>query len=193
MTYPALSDLKTELGISGSGDDTRLTTYVDGAIAYAERYTGRVFVAASATRTFPIARPHVDAGRKTLWTYAEFVAVSQFDIDGVTIDSGEYYLRSYNQQPPYVAIHLHRGSSYFLKDSDGMTHCEVTATWGYSAACPDAVFSAILRLGTWLYRASQQGSGGAVAAASRRGGTVIEASKLPDGVLMILDKYKRAY
>lgn len=193
MAYPDVDDLKVELGISSSGDDAKLTGYVNGAIGIVEKETSRVFVAASAVRSFPCMSPHVDRSRRTLFTHSEFVAVTQLDIDGETIPTTQYYAESHNGVAPFSKIIIRRGSSYRFTDSDGLTDIDVTATWGYSADCPAALASVIIKLAAWMYRSNSTGSGGAVAAGSRRGGIVVEAAAIPADIMKVIKSFGRWY
>jgi hypothetical protein len=47
MPGPTLSDLKTSIGLTGSGDDAILATCLDAALAQAQRDTGRTFAYSS--------------------------------------------------------------------------------------------------------------------------------------------------
>src|SRR5689334_23169817 len=79
-SLPSVSDIKTYLGLSGTGDDTLLAERLAAGIAMAERDTGRVFSATSNTTTVYSTnnetivaihdRPYTDASRVVTWNGA---------------------------------------------------------------------------------------------------------------------------
>ena len=75
----------------------------------------------------------------------------------MTIPTSDYFADSVNGMPPYERVKLYPGSTYRVKDSDGKTPMTVTATWGYSDACPDDIFIAIIRFASWRYRSQSSG------------------------------------
>lgn len=117
---PSLSDVKTYLGITGSGDDALISTSILSAVAQAERDTGRVFSytsnntrqystdghAAVTIRDVPV----TDAGRVVTW-------------NGVTLVQGTSYWLLPDRRNPDVSITLQlrpfdRTGQWWLADPD---------------------------------------------------------------------------
>jgi hypothetical protein len=83
MSLPALADLKTYLGLTGSGDDALIAQLLPIGVAIAERDTGRTFASGSNTATtystngmamIPIHdRPVDDPSRTVTWNGATLV------------------------------------------------------------------------------------------------------------------------
>src|SRR5438876_700277 len=77
---PSVTDIKTEIGLIGSGDDALIATKIAAAIAMAEHDTGRVFSSSSnTTRRYSTNneslliihdRPMTDASRVVTWSGA---------------------------------------------------------------------------------------------------------------------------
>lgn len=157
MTYPTLTNLKTFLSISGSGEDARLQFALDAAQAFIERSTHRVFVSASADKYFD--QGFIREGGRLLAFQRDCTAITAVvNGDGEAIT--QYYATS--QDAPFYAIRLDTDVvTPFHVGSDG-TRVKVTAAWGFSAACPDDVFEAIMLAAQQFYNASQEGSGGVV-------------------------------
>lgn len=157
MAYPTLTNLKTFLGISGSGEDGRLQFALDAAQSFVERSTHRVFVAASADKYFD--QGFIREGGRLLALHRDFTSVSAVvNGDGVAVT--QYYVLG--QDAPYYAIRLDDDVvTPFYVGSDG-TRVKVTAVWGFSTACPDDVFEAIMLAAQQFYNASQEGVGGVV-------------------------------
>lgn len=189
MAYPVLADLKAWLGISATSEDTTLTTLLNSAVAFVERYTGRSFVAAAGTREFPVRPPFVSKDRFRLWVAADLINVSTLvNGDGTTLSSGDYYLESPNMQPPYNVIALERSSATVFYSTNG-DRISVSGDWGYSANCPDDVFGVILSICAEEYRRKVSG-GGTVNVASRSSGVVLAAGSLDQVQRLILEGYR---
>ncbi len=184
--YPVLSDLKLMLSVAGTSEDTLLSQYLAEAIAFVEKYTGRVFVAESEARDFPLEK-FGSATLTAIRVYMEFVSVDTVAVDGEEIPTSEYYAESYNGHLPYSAIRLYRNSPYRFTSTGIAT---ITANWGYSANCPDDVFGAILQFASWRYRNRNTG---APQAQSTRAGIVFAGTSLPESVVALLANYRKVY
>jgi hypothetical protein len=185
MTYPTDNELRDWVGLGAT--DAQLTAARLAAIGYIERYTDRVFVAASATRKFPAASPWLRG--LDLLTFSDFVSVTAVvNGDGETLPSSAYYLMGVH--PPYYAIRLTRESAKAWRGS-ALEQVSVTASWGYSAACPDAVKWAIFELGKSFYMARQSATGGPVTSASRQAGLVQMSGVIPDNIADVLATFRR--
>ena len=152
MAYATLVQLKAYLGISTIADDALLSEELDRATADIEVYTGRVFVAASATRY--ITREYLASDGLTLWTDGQFVAITGLlngDTDQTAIAATEYSTVPRNAGPPYYAIKLHLASTVYWQWATDVD-VEVTATWGWSAAALGNIEHACIRLTGYYYR-----------------------------------------
>jgi len=189
MTYPTLANLRTWVNVA-TGDDSPLQWAVDAAIAYVEKSTGRLFVAATETRSYVPGKNFVSHDHFTLHLMNDLVSVTTLtNGDGVEISSSDYTLYSNSGSAPYHQIVLHPWSSVrFGFVSQNIT---VAGDWGYSADCPDDVFEAILVLAQHDYLARQTGQGGPVAVGARRSGLVIPADKIPALVETVIARYTR--
>lgn len=109
---PTVTDVKTYLGLTGTGDDTLITERVAAAISMAERDTGRVFSAASNTTNYYSSNieaiiitrdmPFVDASRVVTW-------------NGVTLTEGTNCWFLPDRRDPNTTHHLQlRPSGAFL-------------------------------------------------------------------------------
>jgi hypothetical protein len=192
MTYPINTDLKTYLAITGSTEDSLLTTIINGAINYVERATGRDFVSASATRSFPCLPQFVDSGRKMLTTKGmDFASVSAIvNGDGDTLSASEYYLwpiGALTDGRPYYRVVLTDESGLVWTDRPSLI--AVTAHWGFSTACPAAIFEALLELGANMYRRRQTGNTGQVLQVGRA--VLVQPGDLSSTITDVIQAYKR--
>lgn len=82
-----LATVKTELNISGSGDDTFLNTLIDQASAFIRKYTGRIFERQTLTETLP------GTGFVDLYpTRTPIVSITSITLNGTLLSSDEYTL-----------------------------------------------------------------------------------------------------
>ncbi len=196
MTYPTTANLKTFLKITSASDDAVLDYALDAAIEFVERQTGRVFVVvADKIELFPVQAPHVLPSNNLKLLFLRDLAAAPTTVtngDGVAVTSSEYLLLSPYHVAPYFGIELYRNTSgVYWQHGGDYTNISIDAKWGYSEDCPDVIFQVILQIAQHDYQARSTGQGGAVAAASRRGGLVIPPSGLPDDVLERLHLYRR--
>lgn len=150
MAYITLAQLKEDLGIAEEGDDFVLEQKIDAAQKIIEYLTSRVFEAASATRYYT----WDDVDGLILWLDADLVAltsVTNGDSDGTSISTDDITLLPRNEGPPYDRLRLDDGStSVWEVDTDYWI--QVVGTWGWSAAPPEPIKQACLRLAAYLYR-----------------------------------------
>lgn len=190
MTYPTSANFKTWAGISGSGDDTVVGYALDGAKAWFERECNRVFVAASATKKFPVRHPYVGKDKTRLNLLGQFLvavtSITNGDDDVLVVDT-EYVLHPL--AAPYHRVDIVRASGLFWTDGGDGSPVTIEATWGESAACPADVFLGILELAQAEYLARMQGTGGTVQF-SGNSGMILQPSEFPKRVHEIADNYR---
>jgi len=191
--YVALSELKTALGISGSGDDDFLNLGIDAAEQAINDLCGRKFTAdgSASARTYR-AQSYL-AVTDDISTLTGLVVKTDTSADG-TFDttwtaSTDYQVEPLNNITKGRSVNNLRaiGSYTFPVYGDGQVSVEVTAKWGWPAV-PDTVKQAALMLASRLYgrKASPMG----VIGVGDFGPVRISRSD-PDIAFLLMD-YKRA-
>lgn len=193
MSWCLLAELKTELGIAVSADDTLLQQCLDDAQAFIEgpEGAGRLFqVAADTTRHFDAVQDVTDDGR-TLWLDEDLCAITSVtNGDSTTVGGASYVANPRNRTPSY---------SLTLKDSTGLTWTYATdpenaitivGKWGWSTSAPADIHKAHKRLAGYYYRqkTSQIDIDRPMLVP---GGTTILPMKVPADVMVILDGYRK--
>lgn len=190
MTYPTITDLKAWLGITGATEDANLTVINDGVIESVEAHTGRVFVAASATRSFPVIDRYVKQNQRVLVLAGEITALTTLtNGDGVAYVVGDFDLLPV-EYSFFTHIRLRSSVNQFSDNGDGSL-IQVVADWGYSTACPADLKLAMIEHGALQYRVKTSGGSGQVATTSRQRGLVFEAGELPSRIMDVYERYKR--
>lgn len=184
MAYTTAANVKTYLGISGSGDDTLLGTLVARAQAIIDAYTGRTFEASTETRYYGIDAVegnllHVDKDLLTVTTLTNGNAAA------TTITNTQYWLWPRNRGR-YRGIMLKSDYSW---EQDTDYFISVAGTWGWSATVPADIAHACDRLAAYLYR--QKDAQVFDVVASPETGLVTVPQGIPRDVQVILDRYLR--
>lgn len=188
MAYPTITNLKAFLGVSGSGDDTNLTTALSGAIALFEKKTGRTFVAAADTKYFSV-RKYVTMKGRRLSLFTDLCTITTLtNGDGVVVAATDYELVPLSA--PYYEIWLNKSSGLYFWDGGDDTKISIVGTWGYSTDVPDDVAMAVLQLAKYLYNASKV-TAGAVQATGRASGLTIPKQEMPKFTREIIEMYAR--
>lgn len=196
MAYQVAADIKSYLGINGSGDDELLTTLIAQAQRTIEASTGRVFEAGGdALRRFDYDR-HIledeDGARRLLvLDGADLCAItSVVNGDGTTVASTEYVTEP-RHAPPYWGLRLKRGSGVAWTYTDTPENAiAVTGKWAYSLLPPDDVKMATRDLAVWLYRRRGQ-EGTALEPVMSGSGVIMFPPKLPETVKLVIARYQR--
>lgn len=191
MTYPTDADVKTFLGITGSGEDALVGWLLEAAIQFVESYCGHTFVAdeLQTVEVVPEYPNLLDGRRVLLIRDTEFMAVTSVkNGDGVTLAASDYKLLP-RSGPPYHKIELRPGLVWW-RGSDGLGVVEIGGTTGTSTGCPADVFLAIIQIAAYEYRARQTGAGGAVTTATRQG-MIIPPQSLAPHIMEKLNPYRR--
>jgi hypothetical protein len=188
MTYPTAANLKDWMGVSGNTKDTQLGWALAGAIDYVEQYCNRVFVAATATRQFPVRYPFVGKHNRQLNFYEDLAAITSItNGDGVVIT--DYYTLPNNA--PYIGVFLNASAGIAFTDNGDGSTIAVAGSWGYSASCPSAIFTAVMEIAKQSFNSAQQGVGGDMASASRGSGLLVNPGQFPKMITDVLNSYKR--
>lgn len=157
MTYPALADLKSYLGVTTSASDTVLQSYLTVSIKFVERFTGRVFVAESRTLSIPSASSAVRLRGRLLALPMDVLSVSRLSVVGesneTVVPSTDFQLVSALGAAPYRIIKLHP-SAQVRFNFDGYHTISVGCMAGYSTSSPPDVNLAILQIAAGMYRKS---------------------------------------
>ena len=187
MAYATLAQAKTELGISGSGDDTILQEKLDAATIVIERETGWVFEAATDTRYFD--SEAVEG--YVLWVGGDLVSITTLtngDDDSTVIITADYRLLPRNEGPPYYGIQMLVDTTTTWEfDVDG--EVSVLGAWGYSASPPDDIVQGCVRLAGYYYRIKDAQAYETISVSDA--GVITIPKGIPADVKLILDKYPR--
>ncbi len=188
MAYPDTAAAKTYLGISASTDDTLIGRLVNAAISFVERETGRVFVAASATKKFPCTATFVSKDKLTLALYRDLVSVTTVtNGDGqVVVADTDFYLHPI--EAPYHRLVMLPTVGKVWNDGAAGGRISILGTWGYAADVPAALYEAILEIVAIYYRASA--AGGTITQVNQAG-VFIQGQTLPPHVADVLKVYRR--
>ena len=153
--YVALSELKSALGITGSGDDAFLNLAIDSAEGSIDDLCGRVFTAAgsASARTYR-AQPYVCvtddvSSTSGLVVKTDTTGNGEFNTTWAATD---YQIEPLNDLAKGRGINVFRavGSELFPVYGDGLAAVEVTARWGWPSV-PDNVKQAALMLSARLF------------------------------------------
>lgn len=196
MAYIAKVDVKTYLGIGGSGDDDLIDALIAQAQKYIEEQTGRVFEAsADTTRAFDYDR-HVledeDGRRRTLYLagYDLATITSVVNGDGTTVAASQYVTEP-RRETPYWALTLKQSASVAWTYNDTPEGAIlVTGKWAYATAAPDDVKLATRDLTVWLYRRRGQEGASLDAPQMSPSGVMLFPPKMPETVKMTICRYQ---
>lgn len=188
MTNPTVANLKALLDVSGAGEDTELGWAIDGAIAWLEQKTGRVFVepVADVEVSFPVARPFVRGN--VLW-------LGRRDLGAITsvtngneevVSSSSYYLLPIGGPYRRIVLRPQYGVAWTAGSGKSIV---VDGRWYYTKDCPKDVFDAELMLAQFWYLSILSGPGGAVA--GRMGEFTVNEGEIPVYVKQVVRDRRR--
>lgn len=159
MAYCTNTEVKAYLGISGTGDDSLLTTLIARAQKAIENYTGRKFEhdATGVKRYFSVGK---DTRGKLLLLDEDLCAISTNGVvtnaddgsGGTAIPSAEYITHPRNKTPYWGIEILGSSSNYWRYTDDAENGIEITGKWAYSASPPVDIVQACIRYAAFLYR-----------------------------------------
>lgn len=191
MAYCTAANVKTYLGISGSGDDTligEIITYAQQAI---DSHCRRTFEAGSDTdQYFTVGR---DTEGLWLWFDRDIAAITTVlngDPSSTEVTSAQYVTEPYNA--PYHGIKiLGSAAKVWEYNQDPENAIKVTGKWAYSAAAPADITFAAIRLSGYMYRAKDSSMDIDRPIITDAGVTLLPLG-LPNDVIKILAPYRKA-
>ena len=150
MAYCTLSELKLQIGITSTSDDTMLTSLIADAQALIDAQCGRTFEASSdAERTFDAVRNV--RGRLLILDRDLAQITSIINGDGTTITASQYTTEPRNETP-YWGIRLLASSgiswTYSTDPEDAIT---IDGRWAWSVTADDVVKKACLDTAHLMY------------------------------------------
>lgn len=151
MAYCTNTDVKTYLGITGSGDDALLTSLCTRAQAMVDRYCNRTFEASSNTdRKFDAVR---DTVLGVLFLDEDLASINTItNGDGTSVASTKYVTEP-RTATPYYSIRLLASSNLsWTYTTDPENAITVSGKWAYSTTAPADVVHATIRWAAYLYR-----------------------------------------
>lgn len=152
--YTTRDDVKTSLGIPASvtADDAAIDAAIAAAEALVDNYTGRSFVAASATRTYiPRTASILDVDDLSSVTSGLTVKTDE-DQDGTfetTLTIGTDFVAAGNDAPYRQLTNVNRGWPLSLY---GRPTIEITAVFGYAPTVPANIKQAALLMSCRLFQ-----------------------------------------
>ena len=159
-SYCSTADVKTELNITDSDDDTRIDRIVVSVSRQIDDWLGRPSATSSGTRYYTAMTPwRIDVDPFTSLTSVAYDSVGDWSAY-TTYASTEYQAGPWNAAAlsrPYDHIVLVPNVSRTLPL--GLRGVRVVATWGYAVTTPPVIREAALMQSALVYR--QQVAGGA--------------------------------
>ena len=168
MAYIDASSLKTYLGVSGSGDDTLLGTFITAAQEAVDQYFLRTFEASTnTTRYFDAVR---DVSGRRLMLDRDLCSINSItNGDGTTVTVAQYTTYPRNDTPYYAIDILKSSGINWQWEDDSEGAIAVSGKWAYSTTAPTSVVYLTKWLAAFMYRAKDNvpatGGGAGVAAA----------------------------
>ncbi len=159
--YCALSELKTYLGLSGSGQDDNLENAIEGASREIDQYTGRIFYQTSSQDNYYTPNNFFIQAVDDISTATGLVVKLDTTDDGthnktLTKDTDFALLpvnvtNALDQNQPYTHIKILDNRSSERFDPDIFNNIKVTAQFGFSSV-PDAIKQATFLQATRLFK-----------------------------------------
>ena len=142
-SYASLDQLKTHLGVSGTAEDTLLTSLLAAADDFIHGYTGRWFSGVAATLRFD----HRTIRGRSLFVDTDLLRItSMTNGDGSLLVPEDYVLLPRNRTPSYE-VALTAGRVWYTEQA-----IEIVGVWGYADTPPAGVVQAALEYAGGLYR-----------------------------------------
>lgn len=181
--YPTFQDIKHYLGISNYADDALLVAMSKSSVEIFENMCGRSFLGDTGVRYASADSRDVIRWNK-LHLREEFLAITALEIDGVAVDTSEFYTDG-------DSVHLINDSSRSFREYTNDPHntIKLTGNWGYMGYVPDDVFWAIVRLAAFLYLQKDNTQDLTRPVAVANAGEIPAA--LPADVSAVADYYRR--
>lgn len=151
MAYTTNSDLKTLLGVTGSGDDTLLTTLIAAAQAAIDAYCRQTFEASGDTTRYFDAVRDVD-GPRLLLDYPLCAITTLTNGDGNTVDSSQYVKEPRNGTPWYALTLKANAGVAWTYSAAPENAISIAGRWAYATSAPADIVQACKQLAGYLYR-----------------------------------------
>ncbi len=193
MSFCTLAELKAELGITSTDDDTLLGYALTDAQAFIEGPggAGRSFqVTADTVRTLDAIRD-VDNYLLTLYLDEDLCQITSVtNGDGTAVSPSLYVTNPRNTTPWYSIQFKWVASTAWTFTNSPENSISITGRWGYSISAPADIHRAHKRLASWFYR--QKSSQADIdRPLLTPGGVTVMPSKVPGDVMAILEPYRR--
>jgi len=174
MAYATLAQTKQYLGITGTSEDALLTRLIDAASAAIDRYTGRRFVASTATKK--IRREYVVGD-------VFFLPDDLRSLTQVVTDEGDTLLPSdfVPFDPPVRLLRVKNDAPSWSIEYTA----DVTGQWGFSTSAPDDIVQVCIRLASWMYRSKDA----QVFDVAGQEGLNALSTRMPRDITQMLDPY----
>ncbi len=184
--YCLNSDIATALNISGSQDNTWLTSLATSASAWVDAHcavpAGGFAVAADSTRRFDVCALEDGDLRLDMPLVS---LTSLINGDGTAVDTATVRLLPVNGSH-YWAIQMLATGPGWQWVQDGLF--SVTGKWGWSATVPTPVKEATIMLAAWLYKRYQAGLQDA--ANNVEIGQMMYSERMPKQVVALLAPFR---
>jgi hypothetical protein len=159
--YCTLSDLKTYIGLTGSGQDTNIENSITSASREIDQYCGRIFyVTSSSVRQYtPINRYEleVDDISSTTGLVVKLDTTDDGSYDKTLTINTDFIVTPVNrtdtldQNQPIMMLKILEKRSSERFDTDIINNVQITATYGFSSV-PSAIKQATLLQATRLFK-----------------------------------------
>lgn len=184
MAYCTAAQVKADMGIASSTDDTLIGNFITAAQKIIDSHCQRSFEAsATATRYYG---PEAVQGQLLKLDTDLLTVTTLTNGDGSVISSSDYWLWPRNETP-YSEIKLKSTVTWTFDQDEEIS---VAGTWGYAATAPADIAQACKRLAIWLYR-QKDTTVDIDRPLLTNDGVVVMPQRLPNDVMILLSPYRR--
>lgn len=150
MAYASLAQVRMELGVGSSVDDSLLANYIAQAQARIDTLLGFPCEAsADSTRYF---NPLVDTRGRSLWLDYPLAAITSITNNGTLVTAAQYVAEPVNELP-YRSISLLISTNlYWTYNTDPEKAIVIVGKWAWAATAPADIQRAAMRLAAYWYR-----------------------------------------
>lgn len=150
MAYCSLTELRRQIGVTSTSDDTLLEELIEQAQALIDAQCGRVFEAASdSTRTFDAVA--CVRGRLLILDGDLAQITSITNGDGETLQTSHYTTEPRNATPYWGIRLLSSSNRYWTYNTDPEDAISIVGRWAYSVTADDMVKKACLDTAHLMY------------------------------------------
>lgn len=155
MAYCTNTEVKAYLAVTGTTDDSLLTTLISAAQKQIDIFCHRTFEAsADSTHYFDAVR-NVDG--RVLWLDDDLAAITSVtNGDGVAVSSAQYTTIPKNTTPYNRLRILGSSGKYWTWVDDPEDAIAIVGKWAYSTSAPADIKQACIRLASFMYRQKDQ-------------------------------------